>query len=104
MRISSALGQSLGVPQPSSCESRKHGVAKKRKPSNMRVATAKKSLAHSREKRKMKFITLNTGSTVDGSVLARNGAVVCVADSAALAFCALTPTLALYAIADTNIS
>lgn len=77
---------------------------RKKKPSNMRVATAKKSLSHSREKRKMKFITLNTGSTVDGGVLARNGAVLWDANSVTLAFCALTPTLALFAIADTNIS
>jgi hypothetical protein len=103
MRISSALGQSPTEPQPGSCESRDHGVAKK-KPSNMRVAIAKKSLSHSREKRKMKFITLNTGSTVDGGVLARNGAVLWDANSVTLAFCALTPTLALFAIADTNIS
>jgi len=53
----------------------------KRKPSKMKVAATKKTASHSRQKRELKSMTLNTGATVDGSVLARNGEVVWDANS-----------------------
>jgi hypothetical protein len=71
----------------------------KRKPSNMKVATAKKTAPHARQKRELKSMTLNTGSTVDGSVLARNGAVEGDANS-----CAPTPTSVPYALSNPTIS
>lgn len=70
----------------------------------MKVATAKKTFSHSRQERKLPSITLNTGATVDGSLLARNGAVVWDANSVTLAFCAPTPTPVPYAHSNPTIS
>ena len=76
----------------------------KRNPSNMKVATVKKTAPHARQKRELKSMTLKTGATVDGGFLARNGAVLGDANSVKLAFCAPTPTPGPYVFSNTNIS